>query len=336
MRKQLVATGMLLAITGCAMPSIPGMSTLTAQKADTQPPALAQSAPKPQGPSFTEKYFGWVPGVSNSEKQPLPRKPESYKNDPISLGYRASAPPTPELYVSMAQLSEQGSKTEHARAMYQQALSLDPKNLDALMGLARMEDREGKLEEALSIYCRAVSMYPKNAKVLNDLALCHARSGQLNHSRQLLSQAIALQPDKALYRNNIAKVLVEMNRVDDAVTHLAAVHPPAVAQYNVGVMLQGRGRTDEAIRFLTAASHIDPQLQAAREMLQQLQGNTNALATNDSVLPTPMTQPASATTAVGGYPSTGMVSQRPLPVAFPAETAQVPVGNSPSMLPPVR
>ena len=127
-----------------------------------------------------------------------------------------------------------------------------------------------------------------------------------------------------------------MNREDDALSQLSAVHPPAVAQYNIGILSHQCGQTDNAIRFLTAATHIDPQLQAAGEMLRQLQVSAPNQIANDGILPTPMARTASAAVPGAPYPSTGMTSRRPLPVSFPSETAQVPAGNSPMLLPPVR
>ena len=65
-------------------------------------------------------------------------------------------------------------------------------------------------------------------------------------------------------------MLIELNRIDEALAHQNAVHPPAVAQYNVGLLLHEKKRTAEAVRFLTAATHIDPQLEAAGTLLSQI------------------------------------------------------------------
>ncbi|MCH8840514.1 MAG: nitroreductase family protein [Planctomycetes bacterium] len=143
----------------------------------------------------------------------------------------------------------------------------------------------------------------------------------------------------------IAKLLTEMNRMGEAIAHLSAVHPPAIAQYNMGVLLEQRGRTAEAIHFLTAASHINPQLQSASKMLTNLQGDLPESFANDDVLPTPMTlsnnEPSMAAKGPGmavgpRYASPVATSNRPRPQSFPAEIAQVPMGNSPVALPPVR
>jgi tetratricopeptide (TPR) repeat protein len=329
----------IVAVTGCAMPDMPGLPLRWSQKPKTSQMAATQAPPVKREPGFAEQAATYLHLPGSKPKRPDPEVMQAAKqrNDPISLGF-ASGPPTPELYLSMAVMSDQSGNIEHARSMYQRVLSMQPNHLDAMLGLARLEDREGHMDAALRIYQQAVAIHPQSAKALNDLALCHARNGQLDRSRQLLEQAVRLQPEKALYRNNIAKVLIEMNRVDEALAHLAVVHPPAVAQYNMGVLLNDRGQKQEAIQFLMAATHIDPQWQDARKLLADLQGDQPAYAANDGVLPTPMAREnyVLGTLPQSSYPSTGYVAQRPLPQSFPAETSQVPLGNAPVTLPPVR
>jgi len=326
---------LLASLAGCAGPGSFG----TARTAEQ--PQQTQFASQPT-PGFTQRMIdAIVPGPPKTTPQLHSGilQPDQQKLDPISLGYK-SGPPNAKLYLSMAQLSDRSGKADEARDMYQKTLSLEPTNLKALLGLARLEDREGRMDEALRNYQLAAGAYPQNAQVLNDLALCHARIGQLPVALHLLKQAAQYQPQKPLYRNNIAKVLIEMNRIDEALSHQSTVHPPAVAQYNVGLLLYQRGRTAEAVHFLTAATHIDPQLQAPYTLLSQINNHTTRVvdssvsAPNDSILPTPMTPPVTASGQ--SYPTTGAMAEGPVMRTMPAETAQVPVGHAPTLLPPVR
>ena len=335
MRKQWILSGLLLGCTsfvGCAGSSLLGGGALTAGGSPTQAEQLAALQ------NGGQQQVGWSQKVTNAftgkfGKQPIgPSAPKGRTElDPISLGF-ASGPPNADLYLSMAKMSDQGGNTPHARSMYHRALTIDPKNLEGMLALARLEDREGQLDAALHYYRQAVQMHPKSAKALNDLSLCFARRGQLPKALAPLEQAIRLEPSKPLYRNNIAKVLIEMNQVNGALQHQSAVQPTAVAQYNVGVLLHQRGRDAEAVQFLAGANQADPSLAAASTLLAQLttpsqQSGQGAIASNDSVLPTPQTSP---------YPRTGFVSASPAFKTVPAETARVPVGYSPASLPPVR
>ncbi len=326
--------------TGCIGAGFSGGPRVAQQSHPQQTQLASAQLALTQKVGFTERITSSltsiIPGMGNSQPTAPPLKPQ--KHDPISLGF-PSGPPNAALYMSMAKLSDQGGNTDHARSMYQKALSLEPNHRDALLGLARLEDRKGQMNEALKIYQQAATAHPQDAKVLNDLALCYARTGQLPASAQLLDQASHLQPQKKLYRNNFAKVLIEMNRVDEALAQMATVHPPAVAHYNMGVLMNERGQPADAIHFLTAATHIDPQLQPAATLLAQLNDNSNqlppstSLATNDNILPTPM--PSTTYAAGQPYPTTNS----PTPTAFqpvPTETAQIPLGNAPILLPPVR
>ncbi len=344
----LVHLMLLVAATGCAIPGFSGANKNTA------PPVTSQTS--------------WTDKVAGPFKSLTPKKGEVEnlsKTDPISLGF-ASGPPTASLYVSMAQMSDQGGNAAHARSMYQQALKIDEKNLDALLGLARMEDREGHLQEALGIYQQAVNLHPQDARALNDLALCHARCGDMQRSYQLLDQAVKMRPDKQLYRNNIAKVLIEMNQIDQAANHLATVYDPAVANYNMAALLQERGRTAEAVPFLHKALAANPQMAEASTLLTNLTGgvpvqqtaamtpassspisisaplalnapldtqvHAPAAMTND-ITPTPYVPNAALpVNSAPGYPSTGV----PQVIPMPAHTASVPVGYEPMMLPPLR
>jgi tetratricopeptide (TPR) repeat protein len=290
--------------------------------------------------SWTQKFTGVF--SSKSPQAAAKSQAEQSKLDPTSLGF-ASGPPNAALFLSMAQLSDRGGNTPHAREMYRSTLSLEPQNLEALLGLARLEDREGNLPEAASLYQQAVAIAPQDARALNDLGLCFARSGQLDFSLQALSAATRIQPTKPLYRNNIAKVLVELNRLGEAAAELAAAHPPAAVEYNMAVLLEQRGRTAEAVPYLVRATQIDPQFGPAAELLVQLSPETASIAqaaspeaSNDDILPTPQNSADNAdpaeNAAVAVYPNTGMAPNYNLP----AQTARVPVMSSPELLPPVR
>jgi tetratricopeptide (TPR) repeat protein len=345
---------LLLAATGCAMPG---------NKQPTAPPVTSQT-------SWTDKMV--APFKSLAPKKSTTDANAPKEVDPISLGFK-SGPTTPALYVSMAQMSDSAGNVPHARSLYQKALSMDPKHLDASLGLARLEDREGNLQVALQYYQQAVNNHPQDARGYNDLGLCHARCGQMQSSLQCLDQAVRLRPDKTLYRNNIAKVLIETNQFDGALAHLGAVNEPAVANYNMAVLLEERGRADEAVSFLHQALAMNPQFAEASMLLANITGvapaRQEAMATGPALSPAPSSFPmqsaqiqvsapmagiapmatqvsanediAPMSVAAGpspsiSYPSTGAPAMIPKPQNLPAHTALAPVGYEPALLPPIR
>ncbi|MEM9657728.1 MAG: tetratricopeptide repeat protein, partial [Planctomycetota bacterium] len=274
----LVAWASLAALIGCAnnnQPTGPGTYSIGQYGGAPAAPAAAGSygSAVAQADAGAVRPASWTQRVASVFKQ-NPMKTLGLDKDvasaarptpadSISLNYR-SADPSPELLVSMGAVSDQAGSTDQARQLYQRALTAQPGHAGALMALARLEDRHGNLPAALQRYQEAATQNPENATVLNDLALCHARMGDLPQSLLLLHQATKIDPDRALYRNNIAKVLVEMNRVEDALAELSVVHSPGHAHYNIGVLLNERGRQAEAAHFAQSALLFDPQLTQAQ------------------------------------------------------------------------
>jgi Tfp pilus assembly protein PilF len=245
--------------------------------------AFNQTAAQPK-PTWTQRImapFGGAatPAAQQQAAQEAARAAEAKRqqHDPISLGFQ-SGPLSPQLYIGMAEMSSRGGNVDQARQLYQKALAMDPKHLDALLGAAHMEDREGNLDVALMLYQRAAAAHPYNPTVFNDLGLCLARRGQLPEAERALAQAAQLEPAKPLYRNNLAKVQVELNRLDSAVANLAAVYQAPVVNYNMGALLRERGRNIEAEQYLTRALAIDPQMQPARLLLAELRQPTTIVA----------------------------------------------------------
>ncbi len=206
---------------------------------------------------------------SKTSKAPTAKASTTTEIDPISV-YNKTKPADAEFFSGVARLKERSGDTAAAAEFYNKALAVDPAHLPSQLGLARMHDRQGNLELAIKHYQQAVAKNPRSAAAHNDLGLCYARARQLEPSVEALGRAVELMPDKALYRNNISTVLVEMGRTDDALRHLSHVHGEAVAHYNVGYLLNQRGRSAEALSQFQLALQADPTLDAARGWVEQL------------------------------------------------------------------
>jgi Flp pilus assembly protein TadD len=353
-----IILSLLLVAIGCAVPGMPGSK-------QAAPPNTLGANQAAEQSSWTQKMAAPWKKLAGKD---APAPGADLSSDPISLQF-ASGPPTPSLYVSMAQLSDQGGNAASARGLYQKALEMEPTHLEATLGLAHLEDRAGNMQPALQFYQKAVQEHPQDARPLNDLALCQARMGNMPVALQCLNQAVQLKPDKPLYRNNIAKVLIELNQLDQAVGHLTTVSDPAVANYNMAVLLQQRGRSAEAVDFLQQALTVNPQMSEAHTLLATLTPANPAIAgtavatvsgtlpvgtteatvsspgiqvsqlystgSNDNILPTPMFPPGQVAAEVV-YPNTGAPPLIPKPQNVPCETAQVPVGYAPNPLPQTR
>ncbi len=190
-------------------------------------------------------------------------------------------------------------------------------------------DRQGNLGEAERFYRLAMAADPTSAAAVNDLALCLARQGQLDSSAQMFMKAISMRPEKPLYRNNIATVLVEMNLIEDAKSHLLTVYSPSTASYNLGHLLHNRGKDAEALLQFQAAITEDPTFAPAQEMIVAL-------------------SPTRLPEYLPSVPQVAQASVQPVPAPqvpalAPAQTIAVPTQdnsttatpNFPRLLPPV-
>jgi tetratricopeptide (TPR) repeat protein len=264
-------------------------------------------------------------GSPNPVMQPTPQYTDS-----IALSNPVGAP-TPELLISMAQMSERQGNIPQARQHFGQALTMWPGHADVLRAAARMEDRLGELAMAENLYQQAVTAHPHHAGALNDLGLCLARQGKLEASVQVIEQAIHIHPDKPLYRNNAATVLVEMRQDQRALGHLSAVHGGAEANYNLGQLLVERGRASEAAPYFQVAVAHNPQLQEAHAALAKVQGNATAGAVATAAQPPVTPQQPAITPVVAPQPVTPVGAGPQL--YYPA-TARSPEIGASSYVPP--
>ena len=147
---------------------------------------------------------------------------------------------------------------------YREAIQLDPKSRLALLEYARFLDRQEQFDRAITLYRHAEKLHRRDPAVQNDLGLCFARHGRNEQAIAAFEKAIELAPGAALYRNNIAMVLVDMGRDDEALRHLLAVNGRAVAEYNMGYLLHKTGKTVQAEQHFRAAAHYNPHMKQAQ------------------------------------------------------------------------
>ncbi len=352
--------------TGCSVPGWPGHSSgpvasdalgpaiesnSTASHWPTSPMAPSAGA-NPQSPSFfsmaslTRPFTAVGATIKKGAAAISPKDPVVVDNgDPLRLDN--VTPPDVSLYLSFARFAERAGSFDQAAEQYQKALDLEPNNLDAMMGMAHLRDRRSQFTEATVLYQRITEQYPQNAAAWNDLGLCLARRGMLGDSLGALQTAIRLDPAKPLYRNNIAKVLVEMGRNEDALSQLVAVHGPAVGAYNLGYMLQEGGQSAAAVQYFSQALAADPNLTAASQWLRRLQAGPapgampapGAVPAQSPAVAGPRYAPVQAADVRGGLPGQFPTSAPQTGGPGPGAPAQIEYGRYreytiPSVTPP--
>lgn len=274
-----------LALTSAALSSAALFSGCVTRPA-TSPTSVSEVAPTPVDSATASPWEKVKASFTSGSKQiasaATPKEQHIKAKDPISLAAPAKKPGS-DLYVAAAKIQETKGDYAAAASQYEKALAVDGNDLAALVGYGHLLDRQKKYTEATLYYERATKAHPSSAAAWNDLGLCYSRraatdKAMLDKSVAALNRAVQLKPDKKLYRNNIAAVLVETGRDQDAFTHLAAAHDPATAHYNLGYLTNQHGRVDAARFHFAEALRLNPQMQAARGFLEQLDQQGRAVA----------------------------------------------------------
>jgi Tfp pilus assembly protein PilF len=254
--------------------------------------------------SGTTKLVSWTTPVSttttDSEAQPTTTSWFSKKKEP-----------TPDLCVATARMYEKSGNFAAATEQYEKALKKAPNNIPALLGYAHLLDHQGKLAEATTQYQRAIKANPREAAAYNDLGLCMARRGMVNEANHAVAKAVELQPDRVLYRNNLAKLLVEQNRSEEALAQLRAVHTEAISHYNLAILLDEHKQESLAESHLKRALELDPSFAQARDWTVRIAARTGNFPGTSTIVPGMATAPG----AVPIAPRPGSYGMAPEPAA---------------------
>ncbi len=285
-----------------------------------------QTFPAAKKPGIAESVTSSVKeglGKLVNAVKPKPRvKPAA---DPTSLAWKAN--PSVELYVAVARLYEESGNLTEAEEKFRDALRVAPKDIGALLGYAHLKDRLEQPAEARRLYMRAATAHPKQAAVHNNLGLFLAQRGMLTDAASAFTRAVQLQPKNPRYRNNFASLLVKMGRTNEALAHLRAAHPQAVAYYNLGYLLEKQGKPQAAAQQFAFALRADPSLVSAQQSLQRLQF--------PSAQPEPPADRPGADTRVSSRPTRSTPQPKPRPLLQnPFDSARRPTPRQPGPMRP--
>ena len=187
-----------------------------------------------------------------------------------------------------------------------------------------MKDALGRPGEAQQLYQLALKAHPKQPAVYNNFGLCYARHGQLDEAIATITRATELDPQNVLYRNNVAAILVEQGRLREAFRHLKAVHGDAVAYYNIGYMLNQRGKPQAAMMHFAWALRADPSMVAAKRWIDYLQSSAAQARASQ-----PRTEWRIASTSMpAATPRPPASDSQPTPDAIPVWRFLRPIGTA--------
>ncbi|WP_439471832.1 tetratricopeptide repeat protein [Brevundimonas sp.] len=151
--------------------------------------------------------------------------------------------------------------------------ALDALKADETMGvawhvLAICQEKQNQFGAAIHAYEAALQLLPDHTDIAHDLGRLAQRLGYLDISEKLLLKFLAGNPGHIEATNNLACVLRDQNRYDDAVELLRPLlqieSDSSVLWNTLGTVLNDQGRLNEALTFFEEALRLDPTFAKAR------------------------------------------------------------------------
>jgi tetratricopeptide (TPR) repeat protein len=230
-RKPLVLfLGLLAGIGGCTQ-TLPGVRLFSSTQAKTDEAEMVHKAP-------TYVAFGDFRASSAQSKEQTPAQRDQYRDE--------------------------------ARLSYLKAIELDPKYLPAYVALARFQQRCEDYAGAVAVYQKALELAPRDASLWFEVGMCQCRMKDWGAAVVNMRKALELEPGNRKFASITGFTLARAGLWEEAFAVLAQANGEARAHYDVARMLRHLNRRDEARRHALSATVKDPNLKAARELLNEI------------------------------------------------------------------
>ncbi len=131
-------------------------------------------------------------------------------------------PNADEWLATALEYEAEGEARTHAIEAYEQALSLDPEKLDALLNCGALCYEEGNLKKAAEYFTRALRVDPDNVLAHFNLGSVLEEVGRLEAARLHLRDAVRLAPSYPDAHYNLAFVCEKLGASNEARRHWQA------------------------------------------------------------------------------------------------------------------
>ncbi|MFO1040411.1 MAG: tetratricopeptide repeat protein [Planctomycetaceae bacterium] len=179
-----------------------------------------------------------------------------------------------ERTLSMARLMERHGKYDEAVKIYQEVLKSDPKNAAATHRLGIMAARRGEHKAALEFF-ETARKSGESAELLNDIGYTHYLTHDLQAAESALRAALQENSQFDAARNNLALVLAEQGRNDEALAEFRKTGTEAAALANLAFIQTKLGKLGDAEKNYHRVLELDPTHRPAAEALVQFQDIRN-------------------------------------------------------------
>ena len=162
-------------------------------------------------------------------------------------------------------------KFKEAELSYSQALSLKPDYADAHNNLGNILKELGKLEQAEVSFNQAIALKPNSSQTHYNLGVVLKELGKLEQAEVSYKRAIALKPDFADAYSNLGSILKDLGKLEEAEVSyrksIALMPDYADTYFNLGIILYINGNIDSALESMEKANSIDPKSKKNRLLL---------------------------------------------------------------------
>lgn len=159
-------------------------------------------------------------------------------------------------------IAAQTGHLQPARDLLGKALATAPRDPDCLVNLAKVDVSLGDIAGAADLLRKAVTARKRDAVAWNLLGWCQQKTGDRLKAEDSFRQAVRLKPDFAEALNNLGTALMLRGEHDEAAQILqrCVVLAPTAAQphMNLGILLGGLGREEEALVHARRAVELAP------------------------------------------------------------------------------
>jgi len=174
----------------------------------------------------------------------------------------AKRPDSARVHASLGSALFAAGRTEESLPQFDEAVRLDPQDVEILDRLAAALDRLHRPGEAIAVYERALELRPEFARVHNDLGVVLGEEGRTQEAIAHYEFVLRHQPGNPAAHFNLGNAWMEQGRMADAAAEFAAAlrSAPDYAQAacNLGRALLELGRGPEAIASFEEALRLQP------------------------------------------------------------------------------
>jgi serine/threonine protein kinase/tetratricopeptide (TPR) repeat protein len=147
-----------------------------------------------------------------------------------------------------------------AAKQFQQALTFQPANDDAVRGLAAAYESMHDSEKAEETYRRAIDIRPQRWQNYSALGVFYAAKGDYQRASAMFEQVVRIAPDNFKGYSNLGGTYLGQGRYEDAIVvlkHSIAIRPTDDGYSNLGTAYFNLRRFDDASEAYREATRLD-------------------------------------------------------------------------------